>query len=162
MPDNKQQLAIDLGAIIELQSSHLEQMLELLKKEHYQISKDPETLTSIAVEKHKQVQFIEQQTVQHNKLLQQAGFTADQSGMKNFIHWCGSPHKLMIQWETLLNKIEKCQENNLRNGMLVEMSHNRLTQIADIFQGEEKQTRTYNQSGKNDSAHIPGSVSIKA
>ncbi len=162
MPNNQQQLAVDLGLIIERQSSHLDQMLALLKKEYYQISKDPETLTSIASEKHKQVQLIEQQTVQHNQLLQQAGFTADQAGMKKFIHCCGSPSKLMVQWEILLNKIEQCQENNLKNGMLVEMSHNRLTQIADIFQGEEKQTRTYNQSGKSDTSHIPGSVSIKA
>jgi len=158
---NKQQLATELGDILEVESLHLNQMLVLLEQERNQIISNPEALTAIASEKHKQVQLLEQQTLKHNKLLQQAGFDLDQSGMKKFIECCGSPQKLIYQWETLLNAIADCQESNLKNGALVELSRNRLSQLADIFQGDEKQTSTYDQSGKNNKGHIPGSVSLK-
>ncbi len=162
MSHDKQKLALELGIILELETSHLEQLLALLEREHGQILEDPEVLTSIASEKHQQVQLLEQMTLKQNTLLQQAGFDIDQKGMKNFIEWCGSPNKLVQQWGTLLTKITDCQENNLRNGALVELSRNRLSQLADIFQGEEKQTNTYDQTGKNDNGQIQGSVSLKA
>jgi len=162
MHDTKQKLASDLGIILELESDHLKRLLTLLEQERSQIMEDPEVLTSIASEKHQQVQLLEQMTLKHNDLLQKAGFNIDQNGMKDFIEWCGNPKKLVAQWDTLLTSIADCQENNLRNGALVELSRNRLSQLADIFQGEEKQTSTYDQSGKNNNNSIPGSVSLKA
>ena len=162
MSQDKQQLASELSSILELERSHLSTLLELLEQERVQILNDPEVLTAIASEKHKQVKLLEQLSAQHNNLLQQAGFTVDHSGMQDCIEWCGSPKELDEQWTILLSGIADCQEQNLKNGVLVELGRNRLSQLAEIFQGEDKQTSTYDQAGKNDNGQIPGSVSIKA
>jgi len=158
---NKQQLASKLGSILKLESDHLSILLDLLEQERRKILDDPEALTTIASEKHKQVQMLEQLSMQHNELLQQAGFTLDHDGMQNCIDCCGSK-ELDEQWTSLLSGIADCQEQNLKNGVLVEMGRNRLSQLAEIFHGGEKQTSTYDQAGKNDNGNIPGSVSIKA
>lgn len=161
MSQDKQLLASTLGSILKLESDHLSTLLDLLEQESVKILDDPNVLTAIASEKHKQVKILEQLSVQHNKLLQQAGFTLDHNGMQSCIDWCESK-KLDEQWTSLLSGIANCQEQNLKNGVLVEMGRNRLMQLAEIFHGEEKQTSTYDQAGKNDNGQIPGSVSIKA
>jgi len=157
-----QKVTTDLGSLLDRETSHLAKLLDLLDQERQHILDDPEILSAIATNKQKQIEILEQLTVQHNNLLQLAGYSEDHDGMASCIANCDKDGSLNKKWDTLLSHIADCQEQNLKNGALVELSRNRLSQLIEILHGDQAPTNTYDQAGKNNGGRGPGSVSIKA
>ena len=150
MPLNPQDKIVELGSLLDLETSHLGKLLGLLDQERQHILDDPEILSDIAINKHKQIETLEQLTIQHNRLLEKAGHSSDYDGMTAYIEAYDINGQLQKKWDALLANIADCQEQNLKNGALVELSRNRLAQLVDILHGDQASTSTYDQAGKNE------------
>ena len=146
-----------------LAASHdasLDSLLALLEAEKDCMHTDAARLNAINADKQPYIAQLERLGSELNRLLSNAGFGADATGLDACLQ--NAPAKLVQEWDALREKIKHCQEINVRNGALVELSRQRARQLLSILLGDQPGTGTYDKEGKSNHRPGSGSMSFKA
>ncbi len=162
MSIDKNQVNVKLKELIEKQTYHIDQLLDLLDLEKTVLLNQTETLHETAHNKQAQVEKLEQLTLAHQQLLADSGFDNDEAGMEACLKWCSSSADLLELWTSLKEKIKACKKGNLTNGALLEMNRFKIDQLLNIITQGNNGRSTYDAGGQSTQDQNKGSLSIKA
>ncbi len=155
-------ISTQLESLFDQELEQLEQLLNLLDREKHCVAKDVNELDKVVLAKQEAIQHLETLSTSQRKLLEQHGFSSDTAGMESCLQECSVSKNMIKKWTLLKDKLKQCREFNIRNGALVEASHQRASQLLSILLGEPVAANTYNDEGKNNSQPGGNSVSVKA
>ena len=159
---NSHSINTQLESLFDQELEQLERLLDLLDKEKNCVGNDINELDKVVLAKQETMQALETLSTSQRKLLAQHGFSSDTAGMESCLQECSVSANMIKKWTLLKDKLKQCREFNIRNGALVEASHQRASQLLSILLGEPATANTYNDEGKNNSQPGGNAVSIKA
>lgn len=111
--------------------------------------RDPHALEETAKDKQCHIEELGELDRRRTELLKAAGFAADRAGLENCIQWCDADGPLLDRWRQLVSLLEKCRDQNLANGSLVELNRRRAEQVLAILRGQQADTRLYGSAGES-------------
>ena len=97
-----------------------------------------------------QLDLLEQERI---AMIESAGFDPGPDGIVNFFGWCDSSNNITPHWETLLDLVGKCRDQNRRNHQLIELCSRHTRETLRILRGEEAQPDLYQPDGDTGSGH---------
>lgn len=129
----------------------LVQMADLLIEESQSLqTRDVESILSVASRKRNLADSLNELTARQRSLLEGLGFTADRSGMEDFLSQPGSEvddESLREKWQALLKITAECRYQNEVNGTYVGLLERYVEASLDLIAGSPSQTETYNPKG---------------
>lgn len=144
--DNKIQAFIKLLQDATSASTDLQ---KLLKQEMQLLaSRKFEDLNEVLTQKMEIIDQLESQDKKRSELLSSAGYSADETGTKNFLS-DNKSQELTSAWQELMEIIKECQIINQSNGMVVSKNQAHIKQAMNIITGG-------NNSGTNDTYNNKG------
>ncbi len=149
-----------LAQLADRHEPDLDALLALLEEEKDCMHTDADRLNAITVEKQTYITRLEQLGSGLGQLLHGAGFSTDSTGLDACLQ--NAPTGLAQKWKSLRGKIKYCQEINVRNGALAELSRQRANQLLSILLGKKPGTETYDNEGRSNNRPDTGSMSFKA
>jgi len=140
-----------LAAYLEEGTNQAQQLMQLLNDERDIISSnDANALENIAASKEKLAQKIQASTVICSQRLEQAGYTANNSGLAEYFQRCSETNSKQLKstWEKLQSLLKECQNKNRINGKLLGNSQRRIKQALSILQGKPVDEELYGRGGE--------------
>jgi len=142
-------------------SSQAQQLMQLLTDERNVISSnDGRALEEITANKEKLAKEIQANTQVCNQRLQQAGYSADNRGLIEYLQSCTETHGIQLKkaWETLQSLLKDCQYENRINGRLLGSSQRRIKQALAILQGKPQDEDLYGSAGETVNSSMGNSL----
>jgi len=128
------------------------QLIQLLDDERKVIAaNDGQALEGITASKEKLAQAMQASTQVCSQRLQQAGFSANNSGLLDYFQSCNEVHatQLTQTWENLQSLLKECKDENRINGKLLGGSQRRIKQALAILQGKPVDEELYGRGGES-------------
>lgn len=127
----------------------------LLAEAEALLARDADALEHAVGEKHRLMQRLEQLDADKRQLLESHGFGNDPAGVEACIAWCDDTGHLLRGWNSLLERVRHCQQQNRVNGVTLESSRRHAQHVLNILRGQSPPPELYNPTGMT--AH-PGDV----
>ncbi|HKJ09228.1 MAG TPA: flagellar protein FlgN [Gammaproteobacteria bacterium] len=115
---------------------------------------DVARIQSEATAKAEHVERLETLERQRTELVRQAGYEpSDPSQMEACLHACDPPGTLVETWLSVLERMRRCQAENLINGGIIELSRRNAERALHVLRGEAPDPDVYQSSGNMASAN---------
>lgn len=125
-------------------------LLQLLKQEQSAlVDCDVDRLTKITEEKAKAASHMSQLAKQRHGVLKTAGFDASEAGMKEWLNSTHATAEDKAAWSALLAIVEKANELNRVNGLLIGQHMARNQSVLNILQGNSENGGIYGPNGQS-------------
>lgn len=140
--------------------SHLQQLQQLLDEEREFLQaaqNDPETLEQLTQQKNQVLTLIQSDVDQRCAFLEQQQLTVDQQGVDAFLdRQPEAVGKALRQgWNRLILMLEKIQEENLKNGRVLNRAAQHLDVLLNTLKSSQARGKLYNPSGGAGGVNIP-------
>ncbi|MEJ2687888.1 MAG: flagellar protein FlgN [Gammaproteobacteria bacterium] len=115
---------------------------------------DAARIQSEATAKAEKVERLETLERQRTDLVRQAGYEpSDPSQMEACLRACDPPGTLARTWSSVLERMRRCQAENLVNGGIIELSRRHAERALHVLRGEAPDPDVYQSSGNMASAN---------
>ncbi|MGA7800110.1 MAG: flagellar protein FlgN [Gammaproteobacteria bacterium] len=109
---------------------------------------DPARIQAEAISKSEQVERLETLERQRARLMREAGFEpSEPAQMEACLRLCGPPERLMATWQSVLERMRRCQAENRVNGGIIELSRRHAQRALHVLRGEVADSDVYQPSG---------------
>ncbi len=134
--------------LMQREAGAVERLLECLRLEEKALAeRDVDTIERLTTEKQEYLAALEAFATERERLLSNAGLTADRQGFESLLEQAGGSEALTVAWEALRENLAECQEQNLKNGQILEASRRFAGDVLGILLGEKEGTETYDRTG---------------
>lgn len=124
-----------------------QQLLSLLEQEFAALSeRDLTTLQGLLTQKQAALLQLDQHSAERGQLLLNNNVTADQHGLLEFAAHSALSAQLISTSTELNERIEQCQQANLRNGRLIRSNQISVNSMLDIIRGTDA-PKLYDKTG---------------
>jgi flagellar biosynthesis/type III secretory pathway chaperone len=96
--------------------------------------------------------------IQRGKLLEQIGFSGDQSGMERLLAILPEKHPFHRKWRSLLEQARRCRDLNEVNARIVESSRHHTEEALKLLRGSTPGSELYGRGGRSHSAVTSRSI----
>lgn len=115
---------------------------------------DAARIQSEATAKAEKVERLEALERQRTDLIREAGYEpSDPAQMEACLRTCDPPGTLVRTWSSVLERMRRCQAENLVNGGIIELSRRHAERALHVLRGEAPDPDVYQSSGNMASAN---------
>lgn len=135
--------------LIENEIKLVDALIDTIARERHALRENNiSELSEITKKKHDLFIDLEKFTKEHFDIMQKSGFAPTQEGTFSFIKTLGggSTHAKQI-FESLLDKLKICQEENMINGSIISINLRNSHQLLEIIYDRPSNAKTYSAQG---------------
>ncbi|HEY5758100.1 MAG TPA: flagellar protein FlgN [Steroidobacter sp.] len=137
-----------LDKLIAEESSTLEQLHQLLEREHeFLVANDVDALERAGHARQTCIGTLMRIEDDRKALCRALNVPTDNGGLDRILAWCDPTKKLRQRWKELGERADRCRTANDRNGALVTARMSRVEGLLDIVTGRAGQPKTYGRQG---------------
>lgn len=137
-----------LGKLIAEESSTLDQLLQLLDREHeLLVANDVDALDRAGQARQNCIGTLLRIEDERKSLCRALNVPADMHGLDRILAWCDPSKQLRRRWSELGERADRCRSANDRNGALVTARLSRVQGMLDIVTGRAGQPKVYGRQG---------------
>lgn len=137
-----------LGKLIAEESSTLDQLLQLLDREHELIvANDVDALERAGQARQNCVGTLLRIEDDRKALCRALNVPTDMNGLDRILAWCDPSKQLRRRWAEVGERAERCRGANDRNGALVTARLNRVQGMLDVVTGRAGEPKVYGKQG---------------
>ncbi len=150
-----------LDKLIAEESSTLDQLLQLLDREHeLLVANDVDALDRASHARQNCVGALLRIEDDRKSLCRALNVPADMHGLDRILAWCDPSKQLRRRWSEIGERAARCRGANDRNGALVTARLSRVQGMLDIVTGRAGQPKVYGKQGAFESQPRAGRVLI--
>lgn len=150
-----------LDKLIAEESSTLDQLLQLLDREHeLLVANDVEALERAGHARQNCIGALLRIEDDRKSLCRALNVPADVHGLDRILAWCDPSKQLRRRWSEINERATRCRTANDRNGALVTARLNRVQGMLDIVTGRAGEPKVYGRQGAFQSQPRSGRVLV--
>ena len=150
-----------LDKLIAEESSTLDQLLQLLDREHeLLVANDVDGLDRAGVARQNCVGTLLRIEDDRKSLCRALNVPTDVHGLDRILAWCDPSKQLRRRWSEINERATRCRSANDRNGALVTARLNRVQGMLEIVTGRAGQPKVYGRQGAFESQPRAGRVLV--
>jgi flagellar biosynthesis/type III secretory pathway chaperone len=150
-----------LDKLIAEESSTLDQLLQLLDREHeLLVANDVDGLDRAGHARQNCIGTLLRIEDDRKSLCRALNVPTDVQGLDRILAWCDPSKQLRRRWKEINERATRCRSANDRNGALVTARLTRVQGMLDIVTGRAGQPKTYGRQGAFDTQPRAGRVLI--
>lgn len=134
-------------------------LLDLLQQEYNLLLKhDPNQLEQLIERKKAHIRILEQTVAEHNLLLMEMGYPANQEGIEAYLNHQSSSNQLGELWSDLKQTLIDCQKQNEVNRGVITLCRRQTSSTLELIYGLSGREKAYGPTGESYATHQSNSL----